>query len=628
MMAPFRNWFSRLLQFLRPSSEAVVQGAPFVVAAFGLVYSAYLLYARTWAALAIFLPGLLLLGGLMLFAPMRQRLIGEEIRLRHLLHLIIFWVAGAVFVRLFMLLLVTPSTGKESQFFYVLFIGVLGVLWMLIRSGLILTWPRAYQWFSTQIPIWEQVLLALNESITLALTSYVWADVLVRFFQPNVFSTRINYINAIGVAIVILLYYTIVQLMWGKRFNDWLSREGVWLVGIRFIIPFLLAATTILVFSRFTNRLDPRTASLLSNTLFDTAVFALSPVLWLLEFVLLILVYTSNRGIQERFFPDNLLEHLPEGLRNGIKALSDTDILLTLAVLVTLIPVNLLIFGESEGIISFASQVILERGQAFIESFEQSLALLSVIPFYVLVVLLLLLYAGVISNGNLSADDREKLMNDLPVGFLIVLVITLYLFAIPFTQAVNEGRIPTFERDLGRILAFYVFVPLILLYLHFFLLVRFPYGRGQGVWRKRQTEKLERDLQGIDRRIRTLNTELGQMDNQWQFTGRHSDDTAQLKNRINTLHRYIQLNGERDDLNMQRLQVVTLRSRLTEISETPVSVVVARLPVRILSVAIPLLLLFQVYQWVILNEGLRKIVNNPNITVADFIRILLENINF
>ena len=76
-------------------------------------------------------------------------------------------------------------------------------------------------------------------------------------------------------------------------------------------------------------------------------------------------------------------------------------------------------------------------------------------------------------------------MSKLPIGFLITMIITLYLFAVPFTQVFVEGRLPTLSRDLGRILVFYVLIPLLLLYLHFFLLVRIPYGRGQRLWRER-----------------------------------------------------------------------------------------------------------------------------------------------
>jgi hypothetical protein len=79
---------------------------------------------------------------------------------------------------------------------------------------------------------------------------------------------------------------------------------------------------------------------------------------------------------------------------------------------------------------------------------------------------------------------------------------------------------------------------------------------------------------------------------------------------------------------MQRLQLVAERQQLTEISETPISVTVARLPVRMVSIGIPLLLAIQVYQWAVVNNGLREIVNNPNLDVVDFFREILSQLQF
>ena len=88
------------------------------------------------------------------------------------------------------------------------------------------------------------------------------------------------------------------------------------------------------------------------------------------------------------------------------------------------------------------------------------------------------------------------------------------------------------------------------------------------------------------------------------------------------------MNGMRDDLNMQRLQVVSDRQQLAELSETPVSITIARLPVRVVSIGIPLLLAMQIYQWAVLNNGLREIVNNPNITIFEFFRAILRQTQF
>jgi hypothetical protein len=148
---------------------------------------------------------------------------------------------------------------------------------------------------------------------------------------------------------------------------------------------------------------------------------------------------------------------------------------------------------------------------------------LFIIPFYLLILFVMTLYAWVIWRASLSAEQRDALMQRLPQGLLIILLITLYLFAVPFTQVFTEGRIPTFERDLGAVLAYYFLVPLLLLYIHYFILVRYPYARGQRVWREHQAKTLDRDLQEVERSIQRLNMEVERMDNRWKNAtgGRH-----------------------------------------------------------------------------------------------------------
>ena len=73
------------------------------------------------------------------------------------------------------------------------------------------------------------------------------------------------------------------------------------------------------------------------------------------------------------------------------------------------------------------------------------------------------------------------------------------------------------------------------------------------------------------------------MDSGWQVV---PDDGL----RFEALYRYVHLNGLRDDLNMQRLQIVSDRQQLAELSDAPISIAVARLPVRIVTIGIPLLL--------------------------------------
>ena len=52
------------------------------------------------------------------------------------------------------------------------------------------------------------------------------------------------------------------------------------------------------------------------------------------------------------------------------------------------------------------------------------------------------------------------------------------------------------------------------------------------------------------------------------------------------------------------------------------------LPVRIFQFGIPLVLAFKIYEWAIVNDGLRQVASNPNIGVLEFFRTILENTNF
>jgi hypothetical protein len=356
----------------------------------------------------------------------------------------------------------------------------------------------------------------------------------------------------------------------------------------------------------------------------DLAVLSLGAVAWLVILILIFLVYTGRRGLRQRFLPDDLLERVPTMIARFLRSISDMDMLLIIVLLGTFVPAYLFLLGDPGGIIGTLRGQILERGSALIETSEQALALVFAIPFYGLAVALLALYAYVFSLPSLSAQERDELVASLPVGFLIVLIITLYLFAIPVSQVLTEGRLPQLPQDLGRILAFNVLIPLAMLYAHYFLLVRWPYGRGQARWREAQNLHLLREQEQTDRRIQALNGELDTLDLAW----RDQTSPTEVNVRFDTLFRYMQLNSLRDDLNMQRLQIVTARQQLTEVSEAPVSIAVARLPLRVVSLGIPLLIAIQIYQWAVLNNGLREIINTPNITVDQFFRIILKQANF
>src|SRR5690606_22934894 len=241
---------------------------------------------------------------------------------------------------------------------------------------------------------------------------------------------------------------------------------------------------------RFIARAEPRTADLLGDSAADLAVLSIGAVVWLVLLMIVVLAYTDARGLRERFLPEAVLARLPGRVARFLGSISDMDMLLIISLFSTSIPAYLFLLGDTGGVIGALSRQILRRGAAIIETTQQAQALLFALPFYGVALALLLLYAYVLSQPSVSAQERDELIRRLPLGFLIVLIITLYLFAVPVAQVLTEGRLPQLPQDLGRILAFNVLIPLALLYLHYFLFVRWPYGRGQSAWRERESARL------------------------------------------------------------------------------------------------------------------------------------------
>jgi hypothetical protein len=585
----------------------------------GVLWGSWQAFMGDWLEFGFAVAGVVMLLALTAFQPFQKHILGQSFNRRHALYVALSWLYASTGLGLFRLLQTSPFTGKASEQTYFILILFIAFAWMLLRSLLILTRPF-YPRFVTGIPLWEQILIAINEGVAAGALATFGANVLVHVLQPDVFTTRVDVPYVAGVGFVIVCYYVGIQLMWLRRWNNWLSQSAVWIRLMRLLAPLALIVTTMVMVRRFIERADPRSASLIGGSGIDLAILALAPVIWLLIFVSVIIVYTSRRGIRQRFLPDLLLDRLPKRVGDFLRSISDMDMLLILGVLATLIPAYMILFGDTGGVIGGLRQQILQRGSALIETSEQALAVLFSLPFYLLIVVLLALYGYTLSRRTLAANQRNELVDRLPIGFMIILIITLYLFALPFSQVITEGRLPQLPQDLGRILAFNVVIPLLLLYSHYFVLIRQPYARGQKRWREQQSQQYTTQLNSIDHRILTLNGEIARLDAQWQ-----REPNVQ---KIETLYRYVHLNGQRDDLNMQRLQVVSDRQQLAELSETPVSIAIARLPVRVVTIGIPLLLAVQIYQWAILNNGLRDIVNNPNITIFEFFRTILQQTQF
>ncbi|MFN8528998.1 MAG: hypothetical protein U0670_10330 [Anaerolineae bacterium] len=554
-------------------------------------------------------------------------LLGRRFNRRHVTHFFLFWIYGIALISVLRMLLPAEFGGKGGSYSVGLLAITVGLIIMLARTLLIFT-KRGYKFFSTGIPIWEQILLAINETVALLLLSGYTSTHILHALQPDVFTTRENTAYAVGLGLGVLLYYLGTQFMWIQRMNDWLSLNHVWVLLARLLAPFALVLVTLVIASRLVARTDPRTANLAGGENTALAVLAIAPVIWLIVFVVLILVYTGRRGLRQRFMPDALLEWLPNRLSNFLKTISDMDMMLIALALVTTVPTYLLVIGgASSTVIGFLRAQIFQSLGTIVETNEQALALLFATPFYILIVGMLALYGFAISQTGMSAKERDELVSRLPIGFLIILIITLYLFALPFSQVFTEGRLPNISAELGRILAFNVLIPLVMLYAHYFILIRMPYGRGQRRWRDNEAERLNIQLHAVDRRLDDLNRQIQQLDRIWH-EGRAGQGNFNLTQNFDTLYRYLQLNGLRDDMNMQRLQVLNERQELAEISEAPVALAVARLPIRVVSLGIPLLLAIQIYQWAVVNNGLRAIIENPNLTVFDFFRAILKQTQF
>nr|PZN49766.1 MAG: hypothetical protein DIU68_19475 [Chloroflexota bacterium] len=591
----------------------------------GIAYTGLQALQGDWLELIFFGAGVALFIALASNRRMQAWLLRRRFNRHHATHLALYWLSSAIWLHLLRMLGQAEPAGKASGTFYALLMMVIALAIIMTRSLLLLL-PAGARVFASRIPLWEQVLLACNEFIAAGmLSSYLGGIVLVRLLQPEVFTTRIDPWYTVGVSGMLILFYLGMQVMWVQRWNDWLSHTPVWLRLARFIAPIALIVASLVIVQRFIARAEPRTADLLGDSAPDLAVLSIGAVVWLVPLMIVIFAFSRFRGLAEPFPRERGPPPLPGRVAGVPGLISEFDQLLIISLFSTSIPAYLFLLGDTGGVIGALSRQILRRGAAIIETTQQAQALLFALPFYGVALALLLLYAYVLSQPSVSAQERDELIRRLPLGFLIVLIITLYLFAVPVAQVLTEGRLPQLPQDLGRILAFNVLIPLALLYLHYFLFVRWPYGRGQSAWRERESARLLREQEETDQRIEHLNHELSQLDRTWH---NEREASASPEIRFETLFRYVQLNSLRDDLNMRRLQIVAARQQLAEVSEAPVSIAVARLPLRIVSLGIPLLIAIQLYQWAIVNNGLREVVNTPNITVDEFFRIILEQINF
>jgi hypothetical protein len=594
--------------------------------AIGILYAAMQVLGGNWAG--VILPGfsVVLLLTLATNTYLQRMLLGQVFNRKHAVYIALFWLYTLLWLTIFHLLEVTPAIGKGSEFFYVLLILLATITFRMLLTLFMFT-PQGFRLFITKIPIWEQLLVAINEILAAGLLAYVSGGLLAKLFQPGLFSVYIDPVYTVGLVGVILLYYLGMQIMWVQRWNDWLSQNNVWVGLARFFAPLVLIVLTLEISRRVEHLADPRTANLLGSRDTDLAVLALAPIIWLMIAVVVFLVYTGKKGLRQRFLPDELLAEIPTTARRWLSSISDMDMLLILGFLATFVPVQLFLLEDEQiGVLDTLRQQIFQQGSALIDTSEQALAVLFTIPFYLLMITLLGLYAFVIGRSALSAEKRNQLVALLPNGFLIILIITLYLCAIPFTQVLTEGRLPKLPQDLGKILVFYVLIPLLLLYAHYFVLVRMPYARGQTRWRTRAENLIRAQLVNTETGINQLTRRINELERDWRDS-RATQSPATTMRRLDILYRYVEINSERDTLNMNRLQVLGELQELTE-NDMEVPLSIAKLPTRVVRYGIPLLLGINIYQWAVVNGGLREITNNPNINIVEFFQIILQQAQF
>lgn len=600
---------SRLERYLIPVLMGIGVGA-----------SGLLFLSGDWIRFILSALVLALLISLSTLKPLQTQLLRQDLTTGHAFYIAVFWIYSQAWITVFRQIQTLPQLGKDSTDFYIMLVLFFMVTYRALLAIFGIT-RIGYGILFTDTPFWEKVSIAINEVIAGALLSFFLGSLLARWIQPQVLTLQTEATYTAGVLGALFLYYMVIQLMWTKHWNAVLSLNKNWLRLARFFAPIALVISTMVIGRHFARLSDPRTANLLGTANLDQTILAVSPVLWLLILVILVLVYTSRRGLSRRFLPLSLLEQLPPRIKDVLTKISDMDLLLLIGIFATWIPVQVLLNGTGQvGLLDSLQTQILQQN-SLIDTSEQALALIFALPFYGFSAALLGIYAYVFLKADLSAKDRDTLVDQLPIGLIIMFIITLYLCSIPFSQVLSEGKLPQLPQDLGRILAFDVLIPLVLLYLHYFIFIRIPYGRGQKAWRVQHAEYLQYEESRVQSRIKTLDTEITRIEKRWR---RIKED----EEKIETLYKFVELNSNRDSQNMDLLRLIRQRQELDEVSETPVSVTIARLPTRIISLGIPLLLAFKIYEWAVVNNGLREIANNPNIGVIEFFQIILQQTQF
>src|SRR5688572_1112381 len=173
----------------------------------GVIYGGWQILQRDWLEFAIFVPIFVVFVALASSRPLQTRLLGQNMNRRHAVYLALIWGYNAALVNLVRFLVSMDPFGKTSGAFYAFSLLSIALVVMILRMALMLT-PFGYRFFVTQIPLWEQILLAAHEFIAASLLSYyVGGRILARLLQPEVFTLHLDPTYTISVAVVLALYY-------------------------------------------------------------------------------------------------------------------------------------------------------------------------------------------------------------------------------------------------------------------------------------------------------------------------------------------------------------------------------------------------------------------------------------
>ena len=310
-----------------------------------MAFTGWQMLNGAWLLVLVSLAGIALMVTLATVQPIRRMILQRDFTRHHAFYVAIIWVCALLTVYVARQLIALPATGKESQLFYVFLVLMIAIVFRLLLAIYAL-FPAGYQLFMSRIPLWEQVLVAINEFVAAGLMALILGGELARALQPDVLTLRFDFWYSLGLMVAVITYYGLVQMMWVQRWNQWLSQRTVWLPIARVLFPFALVMATAIIIRHFTRLSDPRSANLLGTASIDQTILALSPIIWMMFFFGVLVVYTGNEGLRRLLLPDRLLKLLPERTYRALRTVSDMDVLMIIGAIASVIPLQVFVFNN------------------------------------------------------------------------------------------------------------------------------------------------------------------------------------------------------------------------------------------------------------------------------------------